>query len=409
MAGEAPVEPPKTTSAIPVPEANLNLQPFIYNGVVTSRDSDPETDDFFWLKDRDWAEGSGVVAGNSKVFFTSAHVLYDYKLEWVTPPNWSSMGTGPVQGSRGYFRWSAYADNVKEDLNFGQNGVKPFSKDIALAWSFAPFIEGTPAKLDYNGYGKLKSKKQKSMLTGYPRLLDYTGELATGGLYFTEPQINTFTEDINKFLNATLVSTGPSSCGGPMWIQDKNGAWSVAGIQVYTRPSEAGVYAFNSASKALMKAAAPLIGDAPKSVKNNTKGVGTSVGHYVMPKQKKIPDGLHKWTAIPFKVERFEEGYEINMINVDLNITTNHRGDLMAALLSPTGHMAIIHNGEGAGDDDLVLSTPAVLNMFNSREIMEEVAKMPNGTWSILVQDRLKGDQCVVTRAELEISVVKPE
>lgn len=405
MAGEAPVEPPKTNSALPVAEADLSLEPFIFNGRVFN-DFDPEDEEPMpWLEDEDFEQGSGVIAGNSKVFFTSAHVLYDRQDEWNSPPRWQGVNDVNPQGSRGYFRWSTYAGNTLKDINLGQNSADAFSKDVALVWSFVPFIEGAPATLDYNGYKRLKTKKQNTMLTGFPQMLDYTGE-DSFGLHATEPGVNLFAEDAAKFLHATHISTGPSSLGGPMWVQNPGGDWNVAGIQVYSRPSEAGIYAFNPASKGLMKAAAPMLGDVRKSVNNVTKGFSTSVGHYVMSKPKKVPDGLHQWTMIPFKIQRFEPGTEVCTLLVDINITTNHRGDLMVGVMAPTGDISLIHDGGGGGEDDLTLQMDALF-FFQSKDAMEKARDVPNGNWAIVVQDRLKGDPAVVTRAELEIGVMK--
>lgn len=382
--------PPKTNSAAPVDEANIGLNPFAFNGMVLS----------------DYGQGSGVVAANPKVFFTAAHVLFDAEGDgWSQPPQWAGGGNaeGPLPPqivqteSRGYFRWSSYAGHA---LAAGQNSSSAFATDVAPAWGLQPFFGGTPAELDFNGYKKLKKHTDLSMITGFPAILDYTGDPGDGKLHATAPEFTDFKEDASQYLYATHISTGPGNSGGPVWLQETSGDWNASGILVSGRPSEAGIYAFTPSIKSLLKAASPLVGDVRKSVKNASKGIGTSVGRYVMPKPKKIPDGLHKWTKIPVNVQRFEADTEVYEVYVDLTITTEHRGDLMVALLSPSGAISMLHDGEGAGADDPVLDDWLVT--FDDDEANQDVGG-PNGTWALLVQDRLTGDPCVVTRFELEI------
>jgi subtilisin-like proprotein convertase family protein/V8-like Glu-specific endopeptidase len=389
-AGVAPVEPPKTNSAAPLTDLDLSTNPYIFNGMVTT----------------EAGQGSGVVAENPKLFFTAAHVLYDPMEGWSEPPLWVGGGEHValppevLSGeSRGYFRWSSYAGNVQ---SAGQNSTGAFATDLALAWGLEPFFGGTPAAIDFNGYKKLKKHNDLSMITGFPATLDYTEESGNGLLHATKPEFTIFQAEANRYLYATHISTGPGNSGGPVWLQEAGGTWDTAGILISGRPSEAGIYAFTPSIKSLLKAASPLVGDVRKSVKNATKGVSTSTGRYVMPKPKKIPDGLHRWTKIPVNVQRFEPDNEVFEVFVDLTITTNHRGDLMVGLMSPNGTMTMLHDGQGATEDDLVLDDFDASEAF-SGEVAEEGNGGPNGTWFLLVQDRLTSDQCVVTRFELEI------
>lgn len=402
MAG---VPVPKTNSATPVDPALFNEDPFVFNGRVLTTDEDGGTsgDDPYNI-DRDLGQGSGVVAGNPKTFFTAAHLLYDKDAGWTGPPSWTGVGaTGPSDstGARGYFRWADYSTNVTANLA-GQNASPAFSRDIALAWGLTPFIDGAPAEIDFSGSKKLLAQKNLSMITGYPETLDYEGVSSTGTLYATTPEFSLFTVDTGKFLNATYVSSGPGNSGGPIWIQDSGGNWAASGVLVFNRPSEAGVYAFTPAVKSLMKAAAPLVGDVRKSVKNGPASITTSSARFVLPKPKKIPDGLHRWTKVPFSINRFEENTEYDGAFVDLTITTAHRGDLMVALMAPSGAMVMIHDGAGGSEDDLVIDNFSAGQAFEDEE-WEGDAGHPNGIWTLLVQDRLKGDPSVITRFELEV------
>ncbi|WP_367871938.1 proprotein convertase P-domain-containing protein [Luteolibacter sp. Populi] len=353
-------------------------------------------------------QGSGVVAEHPNLFFTAAHVVYDEETsKWMAPPLWLGGGGREELSlppevvrsmqSRGYFRWSAYAENVDRE---GQNSPKAFSRDIALAWGLQPFFLGEPAQLDFSGYKNLRKHKDQTMITGYPALLDYTGDPGDGYLHSTTPEFTTFKEASHKYLYATHISTGPGNSGGPVWIDEGDGEWAVAGLLVSGRPSEAGIYSMTTAMKSFLKSAAPAIGGPRKSMKNGPKAIGTSTMRMVLAKPKKIPDGVHRWTKIPFKISRFDEGAKALSITVDLGITTGHRGDLIVALLTPSGEMSILHDGEGAGEDDLVIEDQIV-----DMEGLDDATA--NGTWALLVQDRLTGDPTVVTRFELEVLAEK--
>ena len=83
-------------------------------------------------------------------------------------------------------------------------------------------------------------------------------------------------------------------------------------------------------------------------------------------------------------------------------ITTAHRGDLIVALAGPDGTFAVIHDGEGAGEDDLIIDDLDLSGDFSG---IGEATGSANGKWQLLVQDRLTGDIAVVTRFQLEVGV----
>ena len=134
-------DPPKTNSSLQVADVLLDEAPYIYNGIVFSGD----------------ARGSGFVAGNSKVFFTAAHVLSSAsesgEITWNAPPVWVGGFSGAEQPSlegavtaRGYFRWTKYATHATES---GVNSRAAFGRDIAMAWGLDNFFDGEPAIIDF--------------------------------------------------------------------------------------------------------------------------------------------------------------------------------------------------------------------------------------------------------------------
>lgn len=380
-------DPPKTNSSQKVDSGLLTAEPYRYTGIVFSED-----------RSGDLFRGSGVVASDPKLFFTASHLLFDdEKMVWTLPPEWvggysadGDPGLGTATKSRGYFRWTGYSNVVTEH---GTDSQGAFARDISLAWGLEDFITGAAAPIDFKGSANLK-KPKLSMITGYPALLDYTGEDGGFFLHSTEPDFTPFRPTLTNYLYATHISTGPGNSGGPVWSQDDSAQWRVSGLLVSGRPSEAGVYGMTSTVKSLLRAAAPAIGDPRKSVKA-VPTISTNTCRMVMNKPKKIPDGVHRWTRIPLKCLRFEEESTVGAAYIDLTITTGHRGDLIVAVLGPDGTFAIIHDGQGAGEDDLVIDDLDISEAFEDAS--------PVGNWQVLVQDRLTEDPCVVTRLELEI------
>ena len=396
-------EPPKTNSSQQVDSGLLLEEPYRYTGLVLAEGS----------------RGSGFVASNPKLFFTAAHVLRyttseggeedeeeTTKDQWSLPPAWvgGSYSSDSIPEfsaavpSRGYFRWGSYTTHVAES---GKNSRPAFNRDIALAWGLQDFIEGEPAEIDFKGRVNL-SKRFPSMITGYPATLDYTGE--SGGYYMhaTGLDLTPFKafSPSGNYLYATHISTGPGNSGGPVWSKGPSGEWKAAGVLVSGRPSEAGIYAMTPSVKSLLKAAAPVIASPRKSSKA-TKPVTTSTARMVMKKPKKIPDGVHRWTKIPLKSLKFPEDSVVVSAKLDLTITSGHRGDLIVRVVGPDGSYVTVHDGQGAGEDDLVFDDLDITPTFQEGE--DSDAPSAYGNWQVLVQDRLTGDPSVVTRLELEI------
>lgn len=376
----AAAEAPKTNSSARVGAEQLGQEPYYYNGIVFSGG----------------ARGSGFVAEHPNLFFTAAHVVFDQG-EWTPPPSWvggySDENSPDAEGeipARGYFRWTQYANLVAE---YGDNSRSAFGRDVALAWGLQPFVEGIPASMDFKGVSHLQ-QSNISMITGYPAELDYTQESGGYYLHSTAPDITPFKPAFGTYLYATHISTGPGNSGGPVWVQDELGNWKAAGVLVSGRPSETGVYAMSSDIKSFLAAADPVLSTPRRSMKF-VQGVSATSTLLAMPKPKKIPDGAKSWTRIPLSVLSFPDEATVSKVTLNLDISTAHRGDLVVALLGPGGVFSMLHNGEGADEDNLVFEEADASGLFTGGE--------PDGRWTLLVQDRLKGDPAVVNRFELEI------
>jgi subtilisin-like proprotein convertase family protein len=323
---------------------------------------------------------------------------------WNQPPTWFS-GVNSAEApseetgieARGYFRWASYASQVALS---GNTSKAAFSRDAALAWSFEPFTAEEPAAVDFKGAVNLRAGVP-SMITGYPALISYTGEEGNYYLHTTLEEATQYKSAQGNYLQATHISTGPGNSGGPVWVRDEAGEWKAGGLLVAGRPSETGLYGFTSEVKSLFKSAEPVLGESTRSLKNSSK-VGTSSRLAALATPKTIPDGRHKWTRIPLKIGAFPEGSAISFVRLNLTITTAHRGDLIVALLGPDGTFALLHDGEGAGADDLVIDDMDLSGDFAGAG---EDSEGTPGKWQLLVQDRLTGDICVVTRLQLEVGI----
>jgi hypothetical protein len=371
---------PKTLIPEKIDPLLIDSEPYRFNGVVL-------TDEF---------RGSGFCAWNKRTFFTAAHMVW--KTGWGAPPIWAPTANAltvdedtQVQ-ARGYFRWKSYASLVAVG---GQTG-NAFGKDVILAYAFQDLIPGTPAKLDLNAYKNLRGNRT-TMITGYPALAFYTDQAITG--YFmhqTGPGITPYGVDFGRALRTPLIASGPGNSGGPLWIKETDGSWSAAAVYVGGRPSESIVNAFSPDTNSLTQAVAPLVKTPFAQTSAAVAGIEGSSYFFPMSKPKKIPDGVTRFTDFKFNVGRFEDTDKLKLVKLSFEIETNHQGDLFIILQGPGGIQALVHNEQGGGTHDLVLTQKDFSLKFSGIR--------PNGNWMLRVQDRLRGDVATVKNILLELS-----
>jgi subtilisin-like proprotein convertase family protein/V8-like Glu-specific endopeptidase len=372
---------PKTTNPVKVDPALINDKPYRFNGVVLT----------------DSARGSGFCAWNKRTFFSAAHVVFG-ESEWLAPPTWTpspnseTLDDSEAIQSRGYYRWTDYAKLVATT----DSKQAEFSKDVILGYAFKNLITGEPANLNLYGSRDLRNKGQ-TLITGYPAENSYLAENTDGYfLHQTGPSTTTFQEFFGKALIATKISTGPGNSGGPVWTKSPKGQWQAAGVMVGGLPSESIVYAFSSDINALLRAVTPVIQreiTAPVAVDHVS---ATSI-FFPYTRARAIPDGVQKWTSFEIKVNGFDRAALVEGVKLSLDIQTKHRGDLQVALTGPGGYEAMVHNEEGAGRDNLVIS---------NKDFTSDFSDIPaNGKWYLRVQDRLTGDIATLKSILLEIAV----
>ena len=407
----AVAEDPKVNHSVPIDPALLGQEPYRQTGLVLTAD----------------ARGSGFVASHPNLFFTAAHMVYrpidgatpgqtDQPVGWQPPPSWlgaynnTSLSLGHEVLSRGYFRWTLYSDLVEK---YAQNSNLAFGHDSVLVWGLAPFIAGSAAALDTQGMQKLHNGAT-SMITGYPAIIDYTNAAGNYFMHATTPAAIPYKIVHDRYLTADLISTGPGNSGGPVWIHNPDTTWSVAGTLVSGLAGENGVYAMSPDINSLLQAAQPLLAT-PLQRTRHVKNVGASTAMLALERPQAIPDGVKRWTVIPFVLNDFPDTAVVVQATLNLTIITNHRGDLVVRLLAPGGISQDLFNQQGADAHDVIIDgeildfgggsggdTGTGTGTGTGSDIPTPRA---NGRWQLLVQDRLRGDLATVTRFELELLV----
>lgn len=367
----------KTIFPVKIDPAVVDDSPYRYNGVVLTQD----------------ARGSGFCAWNQRTFFTAAHVVYG-ELGWGTAPIWNPTANSTVLDpsreiqSRGYYRFNSYAEIVD-----AQGSPAAFGKDVVLAFAFKDLIPGPPADLNFTGGTDLRGSGSK-LITGYPAIEAYTNTETDG--YFmhqTGPFNIPFSPHSDGSLIALAVTTGPGNSGGPVWTKNAGKGWSVGGILVGGLPSETVVYTISRDLDALTRSVQPvLLKETPFPV----HGVSFSNLFFPYTQSQTIPDGTENWSNFLVGVRGFGEGALITSVKLSLTIKTTHVGDLQVYLIGPGGYTALIHNEEGAGDNDLILRNMDLTASF--------VGIDPYGKWAVRVRDRLKGDIATLVSYRLEVA-----
>ncbi len=373
-------EEPKTNSSSPIDPLLLNTSPYRQTGLVLTGQ----------------ARGSGFVASDRKLFFSAAQVVRE-EASWVASPEWysgvndaSTPSEDDAVQSRGYFRWDKYATM---STKYGGDSKQALANDVILAWSVADFIAGEPAVIDFSGSKRLVSG-QPCMITGYPETIEYDEMEGEFYQHATALRSENFETEYENYKVASLISTGPGNTGGPVWTQDASLNWMASGVLVSGRPSEIGVYGMNNSVKSLLKAASPAILN-PREKSVFVGGLSGTSYFWQTTKPKNIPDGLHKFTIIPLKLSKYPVDAKVSSLILNLDISTAHVGDLVVWLQSPDGVVSVLHDSEGAGEDNLIKVDKDLSSEFEGA--------LANGKWQLKIQDRLKGDIAIFNSLKLEV------
>ncbi|MCX6677199.1 MAG: M6 family metalloprotease domain-containing protein [Methanothrix sp.] len=92
---------------------------------------------------------------------------------------------------------------------------------------------------------------------------------------------------------------------------------------------------------------------------------------------------------------------KISAIRVSLDITHTYIGDLKIELIAPTGEKALLHNREGGGKDNLIVTYDS-----QSKQELKALLGLPSqGDWTVWVVDQAKLDTGKLNRWSIELDL----
>lgn len=331
--------------------------------------------------DGDWYRGSGVVARDSKLIYSCAHLFYEAG-EWSTDYNFyracddyyypeESTAVSP----RGLHYFTSYSSAVD---SYGSDSNRAFASDFTVLYGNSSF--GKPVGWWSRGAPVLQSSRLKRIV-GYPSEIDYTGasgrcyQHSTGWFGYGAYQIRGGYHEFDD------VSTGSGNSGGPIFVQDDSGDDFLAGILVSGTRRTAGVVALDLSTHTMAGYALGL--------KDKTLTFSNTIGY-------KLPDGSVPYSKIPLRVSGFSGS--VARLKLNLSVSTQRRGDLDVYLKSPGGRIRWISKRSGDSADNLnIIGANLTKTFFGSQ---------PNGTWELRIRDAVKGTRATFVRASLTVSAL---
>lgn len=334
------------------------------------------------LVNGDWYRGSAVIARDSRLLYSCAHLFYEGG-EWATDYVFyrachqkSYPATSSGKSPRGLHYFTSYSSGVR---SYGTDSDHAFASDFTVLYGNSSF--GTPVGWWAKGGPALRSDNPKQIV-GYPSEIDYTG--ATGGCY--QHSTDWFNHDGFRILGGYHdfdgVSTGPGNSGGPIFVRNtQTGDDRLAGILVSGTRRTAGVVALDLSTHTMAGYALGL--------EDKTRTFGETTAYA-------LPDGKSTYKVIPIRVSGFSGS--ISKLKLSLTVTTKRRGDLDVFLKSPGGRIRWITKHSSDTADDLILIRESYTRAFSGYA--------PNGTWEIHVRDAVPGTRATFQSAALTVSAL---
>lgn len=117
--------------------------------------------------------------------------------------------------------------------------------------------------------------------------------------------------------------------------------------------------------------------------------------------ERRVPD--NDATGIESKLAIAPSGNLAKLV-VSVNILHSWIGDLVVELRSPSGKTAILHNGTGGNQHDLVATFTSADNTALAALVGESI----QGDWTLRVRDRAADDEGILKRWSLEFTLQRP-
>jgi subtilisin-like proprotein convertase family protein len=95
------------------------------------------------------------------------------------------------------------------------------------------------------------------------------------------------------------------------------------------------------------------------------------------------------------------EKSKVSAIRVSLDITHTYIGDLKIELIAPSGQRALLHNREGGGNDNLIVTYDS-----ETKDTLKAFLGQPSfGDWTLWVADLAKADTGKLNRWSIELEL----
>lgn len=353
---------------------------------------------FLWARaDGSWFRGSGVVARDSRLVYTAAHVLFE-RGQWATGYRfiraYNSYSSPSVTGGvapRGFRYFSNYSS---EASRYGGSSSRAFHLDFAIMYSSSSF--GTAVGWWDDGAAALRSSRWKR-IAGYPAEVDYTG--ASGRAYqHTTPYFQTTgSQTFGSYYGLRNVSTGSGNSGGPVFVSDGDADY-LAGILVSGTSTSAGVRVIDSSANTMAENALgsagggggstppPSGGGSGGSSGGSDGGSGGSGGSgrsFSNRSPVALPDASANFTTRSVRVSGMSG--RVRSLFFTTSINTTYRGDLEVYLRSPNGRIRWVTRRSGGSADHLRVTNAKYNGTFRG--------VIANGAWSLRMRDAAAGDR----------------
>lgn len=326
-----------------------------------------------------WYRGSGVVARDSRLIFSCAHVFFDsgvWATDYLFHRQWHAQSY-PAAGKgvtpRGFHYFTSYSDAA---ATVGDESNRAFASDFTVFFGNSSFGPAMPVWPD----GGLAVRSQRSkQIVGYPSDIDFTG---VAGFCF-QHSTGAFNTSAYRILGAYHefddVSTGPGNSGGPIFVRDDLGEEKLAGVLVSGWNRLAGVRTLDLASH---------------TISGYALGLKDRTIPFANASRSLLPDGAYVSKAVT--VSGFEG--TLSSIRLHLSATTANRGALDVYLRSPSGKIRWIMKRSADTRDNVTIRGMDLSNSFSGVN--------PNGVWRLFLRDAAGGGRCYFDNCTLVVSAL---
>lgn len=359
---------------LPVAAENLDTAPYNSTGLL------------FTQIGTSGYRGSAVVARDSRLLYTAAHVLYENG-KWATDiefaRRWNSSISPtlsqmvPVRGYRSYATYS------------GGNTAEAFSLDFAIGYSTAATSFGPAVGWQEDGGPLLRNASIPKLILGYPARRDFDG---ASGYYYqhrTGPFTAAMRQSYDSYHTLSGVSTGGGNSGGPV-LANVGGQYSLAGILVSGSTTSIGVHGLDATASTMAKNVLTSLSvpSAPTPAPSKIQTVANTT-------ELLLPDGSQIYSSRAFSVSGLPATTTATTFN--LLIETTYRGDLDVYVRSPSGrvHWVKQHSPTESGRN-LVVTNASYTSTFAGAN--------PNGTWEVYMRDYYRADRATFKSSSLTIT-----